>query len=135
MELVLPAGIPTLCAKNTKNYTRPDNVFTSAGIAKRVIKCGMRPEERPICMDHMPIVGAFDLKVVANATANKRNFHNVDWKKFWKELNKELQNASVPERIVNKDILTKKVEELEVALQRVVEKEVPVAKITPYSKR
>lgn len=97
MKMVLPAGIPTLCAKNTKNYTRLDNIFTSVGIAERLIKCETRTEERPICTDHMPIVRAFDLQVAVKATVSKRNFHNVDWEKFWEELNTELQNVSVPE--------------------------------------
>ena len=32
MKMALPKGIPTLEAMNTKNYTRPDNVFCSSAL-------------------------------------------------------------------------------------------------------
>lgn len=134
MEMVLPAGIPMLCVKNMKNYTKLDNVLVLAGIAERVLKCGTR-EERLVCTSHLPIVGAFDLEVTAKAMIERRNFYNIDWKTFQEELSNELKKVSVSEQIKSKEDLTKKVKELEAAIQKTVNKEVSIVKITPYSKR
>ena len=43
MYMALPKDIPTLESMSTKNWTRPDNVFCSTGLADSVICCTMSP--------------------------------------------------------------------------------------------
>lgn len=61
MRMSLPAGMPTLEAAGTKNYTRPDNVFCSAEFADAFIDCTMDPSKRPVCTDHLPILSTIDM--------------------------------------------------------------------------
>jgi len=54
-SMALPKDIPTLEAFNSKNLTRPDNVFCSTEYADRVIVCETQPDKRPPYTDHFPI--------------------------------------------------------------------------------
>jgi hypothetical protein len=56
MKMALPASISTLCAHNSGNYTRVDNVFCTEALIDKIIKCNMDDAARPIKTDHFPIV-------------------------------------------------------------------------------
>lgn len=55
MAMVLPAGLPTLIASGTKNYTRPNNVSCNWEFADNFITCSTDPDSRPPATDHLPI--------------------------------------------------------------------------------
>ena len=62
-HMLLPPRIPTLEAANTKNHTRPDNIFASADIADCLVRCRTAPELRPPRTDHYPIVTELEVNV------------------------------------------------------------------------
>jgi len=45
MEMVLPAGLPTLQTFRSGNFSRPDNVFCSANLLPTFVECDMKPEK------------------------------------------------------------------------------------------
>ena len=56
LQMTLPKDIPMLQVLSTSNHTRPDNVYISSPMAGHVIRCITLPEERPVRMDHIPIL-------------------------------------------------------------------------------
>ena len=56
MEMVLPAGIPTLQAFRTGNFSCPDNVFCSADLVPTFVVCDTWPQLRPARTDHFPLL-------------------------------------------------------------------------------
>ena len=63
MYMALPKDIPTLESMSTKNWTRPDNVFCSTGLADSVICCMTSPGLRGPGTDHVPILMALEFPV------------------------------------------------------------------------
>ena len=47
MEMALPAGIPTIQAFCTGNYSRPNNIFCSADLLPSFTECNMHPHLKP----------------------------------------------------------------------------------------
>lgn len=82
MRMVLPHGVPTLEAHNTKNHTRPDNVFATEGFMDAFVECHTLPESRPPKTDHMPIISIIDINVEQSVPEQRRNFQATDWPKF-----------------------------------------------------
>jgi len=64
MEMALPKDIPTLRALNTRNLTRPDNVFISFSLINALIYCNTEPEKQPVNTDHFPIIIKIDTSVM-----------------------------------------------------------------------
>jgi exonuclease III len=58
----LPPAIATLEASNTKNLTRPDNVFCSASFEDKFTQCEVQTDLRPVVTDHFPIISTIDLQ-------------------------------------------------------------------------
>ena len=61
MEMVLPAGLPTLQTFRSSNFSRPDNVFCSANLPPLFVECDTKPEKRPARTDHFPISGKMNI--------------------------------------------------------------------------
>ena len=82
LMMTLPKELPTLQALASKNYTCADNVFMSSNLAENIISCLTLPAKQPTRTDHYPIDTNLSLTPIATETTRRRNFHNVDWKKF-----------------------------------------------------
>ena len=63
MYMALPKDMPTLESMSTKNWTQPDNVFCSTGLADSVVCCTMDPGLRGPGTDHVPILTALEFPV------------------------------------------------------------------------
>ena len=63
MRMAHPKGIPTLEAMNTKNYTRPDNIFCLSELLGAFISCNTEHEMRPLRTDHLPIISVLDTEL------------------------------------------------------------------------
>ena len=55
MEMALPAGIPTIKAFRTGNYSCPDNVFCSTDLLPSFTECNTYPHLKPARTDHLPV--------------------------------------------------------------------------------
>ncbi|TFY52367.1 hypothetical protein EVJ58_g10059 [Rhodofomes roseus] len=135
-SMLLPAGIPTLEASNSKNHTRPDNVFASQELVERLIRCRTAPELRPPRTDHYPIVTELQVDVPRARSRTFRNFRKADWVSFRKNLAGRLEEVPLPQgdmRSVQEfdDTLA----ELLTALTKTIDEEVPITKPPPFAKR
>ena len=61
LEMVLPHDIPTLEARNTGNWTCPDNVWRCSDTPSPFISCNVDPSLHPSNTDHLPIISKIDL--------------------------------------------------------------------------
>ena len=94
--MCLPAGLPTFEASNTKNYTRPDNVFSSTLLADTITHCTTVPSIQPPITDHLPIFTSFHLSICTITPAPTRNFRDTDWDDFAADLAKRLPHNKIP---------------------------------------
>ena len=56
LVMALPKGVPTLQHMVMGRYSRPDNVFSTAGLSDRITRCEVVPALRPPSTDHFPII-------------------------------------------------------------------------------
>lgn len=101
LHMLLPEGIPTLEASNTKNLTRPDNVFASERLAECLVTCKVAPELRPPRTDHFPIVTTLQLDVPHAPRRKRRNFRRVVWSEFRTALAMRLEELKDPREILD----------------------------------
>ncbi|KAL7277809.1 hypothetical protein ACG7TL_002174 [Trametes sanguinea] len=135
MEMVLPAGTPTLEASRSKNLTRPDNVFCSEGLVESLVRCEVVPHLRPPKTDHFPVLTTFGLNMELARSVARRNFRAVDWAAFNKTLSEALAAAPLPVAIISKMDLDRALARLNSALDAAVKKDVPLTSLCPFSKR
>lgn len=131
----LPAEIPTLEASNTKNHTRPDNVFCSEDLHSRLVYCKTDPALRPPKTDHYPIIYEIDITTTKAKVTNVKNFAEVDWPAFSKHLHARLLLIDPPTEIRDIDHFEQCRTALETAIADTVEALLEVKKSTKYSKR
>ena len=134
-HMLLPAEIPTLEALNTKNQTRPDNVFCSTGLTGRVVYCKTNPSERPPKTDHYPIQYELDVTTFKPVVKTRRDYRTVDWKAFAEELTTQLALIPTPEEPHDIETFETCRINLENAIENTVEAIVKEQKRTRYSKR
>jgi hypothetical protein len=94
--MALPKGIPTLKHMVTGRYSRPDNVFSTVGIADLITKCEVVPSLRPTSTDHFPIATNIQLPQERVDHPPTPNFKEVDWDEFRKKLDDRLSTAPDP---------------------------------------
>lgn len=137
MVMTLPKDIPTLQARNTKNWTRPDNIFCSSNAEDCVIRCDVIPELQGPTTDHLPIVTILDIRTAKKKPEPRRNFRMANWDNFNNELQRRLTERGFPDpkAITNVDAFQEQVLLLTAALQQMIDKIVPMTKFTPYTKR
>ncbi|KAJ7641359.1 hypothetical protein FB45DRAFT_681223, partial [Roridomyces roridus] len=135
MEMPLPHGVPTLCAKGTGNLTRPDNVFCSKDFLDYFVSCNAYPERTPGKTDHFPIVMEADLVPPKRVVEERRDWRRTDWKEFGKMLAEELEGIPEAEGYGGAEEVVAAVEALDAVVWRCVGKHVPLSKISPHSKR
>ena len=96
LAMTLPKDIATLEAANTKNLTRPDNVFMSQEAVEQVVRCDSDPSQRPAQTDHFPIFTTLNLATQTIRPKERWNFRATDWEKFKKKLAGELTKIPPP---------------------------------------
>jgi endonuclease/exonuclease/phosphatase family metal-dependent hydrolase len=90
LEMALPGGIPTHIHNVTKKWTRLDQVFISEHSTELIIRCDTTTLKRGVNTDHLPILTKLDLATEMTEEKTTHNFRDVDWRKFNKELEKQL---------------------------------------------
>ncbi|KZT20458.1 hypothetical protein NEOLEDRAFT_1029458, partial [Neolentinus lepideus HHB14362 ss-1] len=135
MFMALPPGIPTLSHKRWKKEYRPDNVFLSTSLQKQLLSCATNRSLTPTGADHYPILTVLDFSLGTAMSPEFRNFRNVDWDEFRKELRRQLEPLGVPRRIRNQDDFDAQAYGLHSALAKTVELTVPRIKLSQHMKR
>lgn len=131
----LPPSIATLEASNTKNHTRPDNVFCSAEIIDMFTQCSVEYQLRPVITDHFPIISTLDLSPERTAPILKFNYRETDWKKFREKLTTKLKSNPQPQEISTQAQFEDAYTRLINAIAETAKEVVPIAKQSPYAKR
>ncbi|THU77757.1 hypothetical protein K435DRAFT_701710, partial [Dendrothele bispora CBS 962.96] len=103
LEMTLPAGIPTLEALSTGNFTRVDNVFCTSTMAERTIRCDTDPGLRPTKTDHFPIVTTLDIRAPLVSSEERLNWKTVKWKELCERLEEDLRLIGEPKEIESKE--------------------------------
>ena len=135
MEMLLPAGIPTLETFRTGSLLRPDNVFCSAPLVLVFVECQTRPELRPAHMDHFPITGTLDLTPECSAPPAWQNWKSVQWDEFQTSLSDNLGAIGQVRPIQDKNNFFAVFNLLTAAIQSTTDQHIPEMKTTPYTKR
>ncbi|KAH8823378.1 hypothetical protein DL96DRAFT_1559243 [Flagelloscypha sp. PMI_526] len=135
LTMALPPGIQTLEHFVTGKGSRPDNVWITDHTKDQVLTCDIRPEERPIKTDHYPYVLELDMEVTYTVQGEKCAFRSVVWDDFRTELKKQLEKSPCPHPLTNADDMKVADDNLTKAIQRTIEKVVPVARIGPWTHR
>ena len=133
MVMLLPKGIPMLQSMAMKNWTRVDNVFATYSMECLVVVCDTDPRLHGPGTDHMPILMALDLEVLAGVVENRRNFRAMDWLKFQETLAEQLATMPDPCTLLDKAQFQRAADDLTVALQAAIKLTVPMSKPSPHS--
>lgn len=132
---VLPPAIATLEASNTKNHTRPDNIFCSAQLKQAFTQCSVKYHLRPVVTDHFPIISTLDLQPECIATTPKFNFREADWEVFREVLSTKLDRLPPPKELTSQEEFHESFAVLTKCIAETVESKVPKSKPSPYAKR
>lgn len=135
MAMALPKGIPTLEALNTKNYTRPNNVFCSSQLLGAFISCKTVPAAHPPHTNHLPVQSEIDTDLSTNTPATHPNYRATDWGRFTDHLKMLLSAIPPPRCIETAEGFNAAVANLTQAIQATIGAVVPVSKPTPFSKQ
>jgi hypothetical protein len=120
LDMLLPAGTPTI-QRADGGWSRPDNVFGSTNLLEMLIKCDTEPDHRSPRGDHLPISTVFDLTIQHINHSPTRNFRETDWKKFGKELARQLRTIPPPVEITDAEHLNTAVDGLTSALSLTIQ--------------
>ncbi|KAG2156986.1 hypothetical protein DEU56DRAFT_750206 [Suillus clintonianus] len=96
---VLPPGLATLEASNTKNHTRPDNMSCLEELEHLFIQCEVKYHLRPVITDHYPIISSIDFQPEQINTSSRPNYREADWDEFNKVLAQRLNTIPPPSKI------------------------------------
>ncbi|CUA67582.1 putative RNA-directed DNA polymerase from transposon BS [Rhizoctonia solani] len=135
LEMALPRDTPTLHSTSSKNYTRPDNVFVSATLAKTLIACDVAATSRPPCTDHFPIVTTLDTDPAEAPRIVKPNFKKTDWPRFRQVLKEGLEALPGLRRVRSQEELDRRVDDLMEVIYEAVRVSTPDLKLCVWSKR
>lgn len=135
LQMILPAEIPTLKALATGNRTRPDNVYASEELTSAVIECNTAEEDTPPKTDHFPIITRINTEAIKKDEREIPNFKMTDWEAFRETLLPLIRHIPTDEEITNREILDARLKEVISALKTTIVKEVPISKITAFTKR
>jgi hypothetical protein len=96
LDLALPPGIPTHLHNATKKWTRLNQVFISEDHTDTIITCEALCDSPGINTDHLPILTTLDLDLTRAPPNSPKNFRNVDWEAFKKDLTVRLDKLPPP---------------------------------------
>jgi ribonuclease HI len=135
MEMALPKGEITLKHMVTGLYSRPDNVWCSAGLMHAVTRCEVDASLQPPCTDHFPVVTILDLSQDRVTPTLNRNFRMVDWDAFNQRLKANLKTIPPPSVLKTGEDIQAAAGGITKALQVTIEEEVQPSNPCPHSKR
>ena len=125
LDLALPPGIPTHLHNVSKKWTRLDHVFISEEHLETIITCDTMPNNPGINTDHLPILTTLDLNLTRVQPNPPRNFRDVDWEDFEKELARKLDELGPQPRIRTPEDLETTCQKLTKAIQDTIHEKVP----------
>lgn len=134
MNIALEPGVPTLEHLVTKSLHRVDHVFCSLSLLPHFVRCEVLPHKRLPKTDHFPIISTLDLTTICTKEDPKRNFRDMDWEEFKKELKSKLSRLALydPADVAEFDALS---EGLTNAIMETIEAHVPLRHPTSHRKR
>lgn len=135
MVMALPKDIPTLESMATKNWTRPDNIFTTDNTQECIVTCSTDPHRRGPGTDHVPIISILEFHILQTSTPSSYNYRAVEWEKFLEELAIRLEDIPGPQEIESEEELNEIIGALTTSIQETIRSKVPTSKPCPYSKR
>ena len=135
MAMALPKGIPTLQHMVTGRYSRPDNIFSTPGLAEHITRCEVVPAFRPPSTDHFPIITHIQLPQERTRTPPTHNFREADWDKFRRELRHKLLTVPNPQVIDSPEQLHTVTTSLTHALQTTIEENISKTRPRPDARR
>src|SRR5258706_2456957 len=137
LEMALPHDIPTLEARNSGNWTRPDNVWRNTDSPSSFISCNVDPTIRPALTDHLPIVSVIDLTYIPSKRVERFNYKNVDWKAYKENLENNLTELTtlLENPVDTAGRIEHATDLLFEAIDRTTREVVPLIKPTPHTKR
>jgi len=135
MEMVLPAGLPTLQTFRSGNSSRPNNVFCSANLLPTFVECDTKPEKRPARTDHFPIIGKMNIVPERINPAPRLNWRQTDWGEFRTKLMLNLSSMGAPQPIADIPHFQTTFALLAAAIQSATDQMVPKMKPSPFTKR
>jgi exonuclease III len=134
LDFALPPKIPTHKHNVSKKWSRLDHVFLSEHLQDALISCEVLPDDLRVNTDHLPIVTNLDFSLTKAPAKKIANFQDVNWDKFRKMLEEELQSFGLPNAIKDQGELDVKCLRLTTALQSAIQKEVPITDLGPMSR-
>ena len=133
LRMTLPAGIPTLQALSTGNWTRPDNTWCSNHTADLFTLCDTSPGLRGPNTDHVPILSKLEFPLSHNTPKPSRNFRATDWGKFNEHLATLLPPQ--PSQLRSREEFLATLSTLTTTLSSTIEATVPLNTPFPFTKR
>ncbi|KAJ3740764.1 hypothetical protein DFH05DRAFT_1366420, partial [Lentinula detonsa] len=133
--MALPEHLPTLCAHNSGNYTRVDNVFCSEDLMENITVCRTIPAKQPVLTDHIPIQTIIDTRALYADQRNRWNWSKTDWEKFKERMKEELEKIPHPRELNNTDEFYDALNNFDDIFIRLREELVPKAKPSPHQRR
>ena len=135
LRMPLPPGTPTLHANASKNYTRPDNVFSSESLMATIIRCEVVEQLTPVNTDHFPIITECIITPELMKLTPRYNFCMTDWDKFDAKLQHHLQQLPRPKPICSIHTAENRLKHLNKAIKETIQEIVPKTKPSPFAKR
>ncbi|KAJ3792421.1 hypothetical protein GGU11DRAFT_667339, partial [Lentinula aff. detonsa] len=134
MHMTLPEHLPTLCAHNSGNYMRVNNVFCSEDLMEHIMTCDTVPTQRPILTDHIPIGTIINTRTPYVDQQTQWNWAQTDWDKFTERTREELEKLEAPRElnVMAFHKALKMIDDLFIGLR---DELVPKAKPSPYQRR
>ncbi|KAF5325927.1 hypothetical protein D9611_000195 [Ephemerocybe angulata] len=99
------------------------------------IICDTRHDLRPPMTDHVPVATILNMKRIEAPETERRNFRMTDWEEFATTLEIEITGIDPKAPITSKEVFDARLEAITAAIQRTVEKVVPMSKPTSYTRR
>jgi hypothetical protein len=122
-------------ASNTKNLTRPDNVFCLETLQSAFIQCEVKFHLCPVNTDHYPIISSIDLNSDWMNPPSQFKYHDTDWDLLNTSLANRLDMIDQPAELTNQGQFHTTFKALTRVISETVEEQVPKVKPSPYLKR
>lgn len=110
-------------------------MFISKDALDSVITCEVQTNMLGINTDHVPILMTLDLSLTCVQTTMPKNFHDVDWEEFNKELEAKLDQLPYLSRICTQAELDEACNKLTSTIQDVIQDKVPTTELGVKSKK
>jgi hypothetical protein len=135
LDLALPPGIPTHLHNISKRWTRLDHFFILEDTMDAIITCDTLLDTPGINTDHLPILTTLDFMLTRAPPSSPKNFRNLDWEEFTKELADKLLTLGPPTRISSQGELDRTGSELTKTIQDVIGSKVPTTEVGIKTKK